>query len=263
MKCELIDKMASDGILTAQQVERIGRHVSDLMGAIDQDPSILKQAGVPDMVTKPGFWEIFKATLPQIAASTAGGLAMAGGLYGLQHMGNTVSKHTIGAVQKDRAYSKMLEVHPDLVERDQKRTRLFFDSLHHFSPHYAADPLMAGEYVRQQMDSGAIPPATVQTVANVEKAHAGPGFDWSKAISVAKPAVTVPNPEEHFQAAHRAHERAGEAQKAEDKLYQHTNELAQYPDPELRNPAEEREMERHQHAADAERAYLKALGHGQ
>lgn len=50
--------------------------------------------------------------------------------------------------KKAPAFEKMLEYHPQLKSEDQETIARYFDSMWHFSPHMAQDPLAAGAYIR-------------------------------------------------------------------------------------------------------------------
>ena len=160
---DIIEKLASEGHLTNEQLEKIGKNVNEIMSAIDKNPAILKEAGLPA--------DTGNVFMHQVLPATAGGLLGVLGLRGIDTIMSKIKKHTIEPHRKEEAYNNMLDTHPDLAERDQSKVRLHFDSLFHFSPMYATDPLMAGEYVRQNMDSGgAINLTTPKTVTEVEKA---------------------------------------------------------------------------------------------
>ncbi len=53
--------------------------------------------------------------------------------------------------KKGPAFQAMLEAHPTLKTEDQELLARYFDSMWHFSPHLAQDPLAAGAYIRSAM----------------------------------------------------------------------------------------------------------------
>jgi hypothetical protein len=164
---DIIEKLAEDNYLTAEQVESIGRHVSEIIAAVDQHPEILKEAGIA-----PNMKDVFlQHVLPMTGAGVLGALS----LRGIDTLINKVKEHTVGEHRKEEAFNNMLNAHPDLSERDPGKLRTHFDSLYHFSPTYATDPLMAGEYVRQTMDTQGINPNMPLTAANVHRALTSPG----------------------------------------------------------------------------------------
>jgi hypothetical protein len=75
--------------------------------------------------------------------------------------------------QKLPAFKKMLEYHPELKERDPKLVARYFDSVWHFSPHLATDPLAAGSYIRTAMNfhetTGGPPLNTAVDLTSLEK----------------------------------------------------------------------------------------------
>lgn len=50
--------------------------------------------------------------------------------------------------KKMPAFKKMLEYHPALAKEDPETIARYFDSVWHFSPHLAQDPMAAGAYIR-------------------------------------------------------------------------------------------------------------------
>ena len=69
----------------------------------------------------------------------------------------------------------MLDIHPELKENKEteERAALYFDSLWHFSPTMAQDPLAAGTYIKQALNMHHVSqgplPEMVQRVTDIQK----------------------------------------------------------------------------------------------
>jgi hypothetical protein len=72
-------------------------------------------------------------------------------------------------------YQKMLEAHPQLAKEDPALVARYWESLYHFAPHMAQDPLAAGAYITQTVGRlsaeqfGGPPPDTFATLADIQK----------------------------------------------------------------------------------------------
>lgn len=51
-------------------------------------------------------------------------------------------------------YAKMIEAHPQLKKEDPKIVARYWESLYHFAPYMAQDPLAAGSFIRQAIARG-------------------------------------------------------------------------------------------------------------
>ncbi len=75
--------------------------------------------------------------------------------------------------KKGPAYQKMLEYHPSLKTEDQELIARYFDSMWHFSPHLAQDPLAAGAYIRSALQyhgvSGGPTPNMVKDINTLQR----------------------------------------------------------------------------------------------
>jgi len=59
------------------------------------------------------------------------------------------------ATLKSKEYfEKMIEAHPELAKKDPKIVAQYWESLYHFAPYMAQDPLAAGSFIRQSIDRG-------------------------------------------------------------------------------------------------------------
>lgn len=69
-------------------------------------------------------------------------------------------------------FKNMLDYRPELKSEDQLLVKKYFDSLVHFAPAIAQDPLAAGAYVKQAMqyeDVGGPPYSTIESLVNTQK----------------------------------------------------------------------------------------------
>lgn len=70
--------------------------------------------------------------------------------------GAVAAKALMNAATKSRSFRQMLEHNQDLVEHhqaDPKRFNQMFTSLHTMNPAFAKDPIVAGTYMRQMVES--------------------------------------------------------------------------------------------------------------
>ncbi len=78
--------------------------------------------------------------------------------------------------KKGPAFQQMLEYHPALKKEDQETIARYFDSVWHFSPHMAQDPLAAGAYIRAALQYHGVyggPAANmVKDVGSIQKERA-------------------------------------------------------------------------------------------
>lgn len=78
--------------------------------------------------------------------------------------------------KQSRAYfEKMLEAYPRLSEEDPVEIAKYWESLMHFAPTMAADPLAAGAYITQSLrrvsntELGGPPPDTFATLTDIQR----------------------------------------------------------------------------------------------
>lgn len=77
-----------------------------------------------------------------------------------------------GKLQKKVGIRRMYRENPWLDKEDKKTVSKFYDTLHRFSPNMAMDPLVAGSFMKKQLefkDIG-IQPNDLQTITSIEKA---------------------------------------------------------------------------------------------
>ncbi len=112
---------------------------------------ILKVASMPSMMSRATGKG--KQWLPFILASVAAGTALQGVQIMIDKIIDYVEEHGHKAKSKDY-YKKMLDAHPTLKKQDPKTIAKYWDSLYHFAPSMAQDPLAAGAYIRQSLERG-------------------------------------------------------------------------------------------------------------
>jgi len=91
-----------------------------------------------------------KITDTAIRAGTTGAMGAAAAGLGL------AVEHLYDAATKSRDFRTMLEHNPDLHEQHQQNPKMFnqaFSTLRTMNPMFSRDPLVAGTYMRQMMDS--------------------------------------------------------------------------------------------------------------
>jgi len=102
------------------------------------------------------------------------GLALDAGIRGARQMINL----GVDKVKKPMEYKAMIEAHPELQKEDAGRVQAYYNSLRHMSPHMAADPVIAGSFVRNLLDRGpegspAVPMETANMLAGIQKSVSG------------------------------------------------------------------------------------------
>ena len=80
----------------------------------------------------------------------------------------------VDKVKKPMEYQAMIEAHPELQKEDAGRVQAYYNSLRHMSPHMAADPVIAGSFVRNLLDRGpegspAVPMETANMLSGIQK----------------------------------------------------------------------------------------------
>ena len=77
-------------------------------------------------------------------------------------------------VASKKYYQNILEAHPQLQKEDPVTLAKYWESLNHFAPHMAKDPLASGAYITQSLkrlsseEFGGPPPETIATLSDIE-----------------------------------------------------------------------------------------------
>jgi hypothetical protein len=134
----VVEKLAAAGELTPEQVERIGRHVQEMVKAAKENPELLKEAGFMGSVGR----VLMDKILPPIVA----GGALMGGAAGANRL-MQVMEDRKNESEKAGLYQEMMEANPQLKSRDATAVQRAFNTLHRFNPEFARDPMVAGSFV--------------------------------------------------------------------------------------------------------------------
>jgi hypothetical protein len=100
-------------------------------------------------------WERFNSYVAknpgvQLALPLAAGVIGATADVTISAIKDYLAKRNITKV-KNEYFEKMLEAHPSLRNEDPELVARYWESLYHFAPNVAADPLAAGAYITQSI----------------------------------------------------------------------------------------------------------------
>jgi hypothetical protein len=172
----LIEKLASESILTEEQVERIGKNVSSFLSQYESDPHFRKEAAeklgwknlAKGLAPEAGFFERAYAQAHDVAPLLAGSV----GLGALIGTATDYSGKAIDAIKKKAhkasSFKTMMNKNPHLSEADPGEVEDAFNTLYRFNPAYAEDPLVAGTFVKNVLDQERV---DIGTVSNLVGAH--------------------------------------------------------------------------------------------
>ena len=95
----------------------------------------------------------------------AGAAGIAGGIKGIEALGDAAIK----PLQKRKAFNNMMEDNPGLKKEKPKDVKRVFNTLFRFNPKMAADPLVAGSFMKRtlQFKEEGIQPVDVKTLTEV------------------------------------------------------------------------------------------------
>jgi hypothetical protein len=128
-------------------------------------------AGAPLII--PTFEEGMRMALPKTVASTLGGLAVGGGVFGASALAQRAHARK-AEIQKGQNFERMLEKNQDLLTHENPEMVVeMFDTLHKFAPDMAAHPHTAGSFVRSSLNyqQEGISPDVVQNLVRTQAAH--------------------------------------------------------------------------------------------
>ena len=122
---------------------------------------------------------LLKESMEKIATDKNFGKAI---LYGLGVGAGFLFISTLAQILKDKYriamsesyFQKMLEANPQLKEYDPELVAKYFNSLYHFAPTTAQDPVAAGAFVTQSIrrldaaELGGPPPDTYKVLSDIE-----------------------------------------------------------------------------------------------
>lgn len=210
----IIEKLASEGHLTEEQIERIGKSVAEFKEALDSDPALMKEAvdklafkfptWVKPGATRVGFKQQAIGHAMDVAPMAAGAGALGAALGLTQRAAGAGVGAAKGSIQKSVNYKKMIEENPDLREADPNVTQKAFNTLHKFNPDYASDPMVAGTFVKNVVDQERIDIGTVNSLVQARKNLA----DRSGPTDLLGPATAIAKAREGGYKAERARHEA-------------------------------------------------------
>ena len=93
-----------------------------------------------------------KQTIPHMIAA-GGGLGIGALIFeGIKKIEKSWTGYRLDS-SKEPLFAQMIKLHPELAEDEMTKGKaaLYFDSLWHFSPSVAQDPLAAGAYIKQAL----------------------------------------------------------------------------------------------------------------
>jgi hypothetical protein len=116
--------------------------------------------GYEDAFTKEARYNLLN---PAISA-----LAVGASIMGFRKLDEAYQDYKLKKA-KDPAFAKMLEIHPQLKKFPIEEVMKYYDSLYHFAPHMAEEPLAAGAYVLQTMRMADFGGPTIDSVESLAK----------------------------------------------------------------------------------------------
>lgn len=181
---KITEKLAAEGHLSAEQVDRINRSVHDFMEAFDRNPQFRKEAteklagwesATKKLNDESGFFQHAFAhahdALPYLAGSAALGTVLGVGT----EAGRDLVKSIKDSIGKAKAYRSMMQENPHLGEEDPNITEKAFNTLFRFNPQYAHDPLVAGTFVKNVIDQERLDIGTVGNLVQARRHMADAG----------------------------------------------------------------------------------------
>lgn len=176
----ILEKLSQQG-LTKEHIQRAQARVEGVLKEAEKNPVLRRE-----LLEKLGFspWETLKTTGRVMGRSVGPilgkslGAATAGAVMGAGALGAKKGYEAVeSSVGKAKAYKEMIDVRPELKDRDPKAVQRAFNSLYRFNPAYARDPLVAGSFVDSVSASERLDLGTVNALVAGRKSMAGPSFE--------------------------------------------------------------------------------------
>lgn len=109
--------------------------------------------------------ESFQKALSGGLGQLGAGAIMTAGAYGASKAIGAATD----AINRSRGYKKMMEIHPDLGERDEQQVKGMYNMLHKAAPTMAMNPYVAGGFIRRtEHASQYVDPKMVADLADAE-----------------------------------------------------------------------------------------------
>jgi hypothetical protein len=161
----VIEKLAAEGHLSDEQVQRIGQRVAEMVKAARSDPQFLEA-----VKEKQAMNPVVAKLLSRLGEGAVLGLGVTGGAKAVGMISDKIQERN-QAIAKAKHYRSMVEANPNLRSPgvDARMMQRHFDTLHKFNPEYAADPMVAGTYVQSSLDYAR---PNIETLNNVVRARA-------------------------------------------------------------------------------------------
>jgi hypothetical protein len=173
---KLAQKMVAGGYLTPEKVQEIEKRAERMVDELAKNPKLLasalmKVAGpVPGMAAEgPGFFGKIYESMRARAPDMLGIAAVSAISGGLGSMAESAFRHTRDRVMKSRNYNQMMEANPHLADMDATQVQRAFNTLQRLNPHYAADPMVAGEFVKQTLGQESLNLAGLGNIVKARK----------------------------------------------------------------------------------------------
>lgn len=168
----IVEKLAAENLLTDEQVERIGKNVSEMMKAAQEDPALMEDAlrkmANPAGAAK-GFWDAAMTHAKQYAPLALGSAIVGGGMtLGSKAMQGAYSG-VKDSIMKAQAFKEMVETSPELGEANPDLVQKGFNTLYRFNPEFAKDPLVAGTFVRNVVEQERLNLGDVRSLVDARK----------------------------------------------------------------------------------------------
>lgn len=117
---------------------------------------------------KPSFGQEAGKFFKSVGKGALPSLALAAAFYTIASGIGAISKVKEKRA-KDPAFDAMIKMHPELLKEDPDNVIKYFDSLYHFAPHMAQEPLAAGAYITQMLRAEVFGGPTVDIVKTVSE----------------------------------------------------------------------------------------------
>jgi len=134
---------------------------------LEYDDAITKEGAAPAGLRAMGQKALgaFTSSLGTAAGQLGAGALISAGAYGASRAIQAASS----AINRSRGYKKMMEIHPDLADRDDAQVKGMYNLLHKSAPTLAMNPYVAGGFIRRtEHASQYVDPKMVSDLAQAE-----------------------------------------------------------------------------------------------
>lgn len=158
----ILNKLAKSGQLSSAELNRVEASARRFSKLAESNPVLLRNY-LSKLAAKP--WPLWKQVGASVLATTAAAGAAALGNVGVRKI-TEIWEDT----KRAKRYKEMLDANPELTAQgvNSKMVQLHFKTLHKFNPDYAADPLVAGAYVQNQLEATR---PNIEALNNIVKAR--------------------------------------------------------------------------------------------